>query len=127
MSAKVRESGPIPKEAPVRSEAYRRAVASLRCYRCKIEGFSQACHGDADKGMQRKTDDLTCWPGCGERPGIPGCHYYVSRVMPRDERRAFEIDAAKDTIACLIFKGQETGREAQALRRTLIAAGLVKA
>ena len=32
----------VAKAAPVRSEAYRRAVASLPCIACGIQGYSQA-------------------------------------------------------------------------------------
>lgn len=44
-------AAPIAKDQPVRSEAYRRAVASLPCVICGIAGQSQAAHGSAGKGM----------------------------------------------------------------------------
>lgn len=45
---------PIEKENPVRSERYRRAVASLPCAYCGIEGYSQAAHLPPEaKGMKR--------------------------------------------------------------------------
>ena len=44
----------VPKDAPVRSEAYRRAVASLPCIACGIQGYSQAAHLQPEaKGMKR--------------------------------------------------------------------------
>ena len=47
-------AAPIPKAAPVRSEAYRRAVASLPCIACGIQGYSQAAHLPPEaKGMKR--------------------------------------------------------------------------
>lgn len=120
-------AGSVPKENVVRSEPYRRAVASLACYRCRLEGFSQACHGDENKSMSRKTCDLTCWPGCGARPdGSMGCHEYVSRVMSREHRREFEKLAAADTQAALILKSQEPGKEAARLRTILRDIGLVR-
>lgn len=61
--------GGIPKSQPVRSEAYRRAVASLPCVICGIAGQSQAAHGSGAgtavcKGMGIKSCDLTCAPFC---------------------------------------------------------------
>ena len=45
---------PVTKDAPVRSEAYRRAVASLPCINCGIQGYSQAAHLPPEaKGMKR--------------------------------------------------------------------------
>lgn len=89
----------VPKEAPVRSEAYLRLVASLPCHRCNIEGHTQACHGDEGKGLGIKSSDLTAWPGCGPRPGVHGCHWLVgtSGYMSRDQRRLFEDIAAAHT------------------------------
>ena len=61
--------GSIPKSQPVRSEAYRRAVAALPCVICGIAGQSQAAHGSGAgtavcKGMGIKSCDLTCAPFC---------------------------------------------------------------
>lgn len=61
--------GGFPKSAPVRSESYRRAVASLPCVICGIAGQSQAAHGSGagtatSKGMGIKSCDLTCFPAC---------------------------------------------------------------
>lgn len=61
--------GSFPKSQPVRSEAYRRAVASLPCVICGIAGQSQAAHGSGAgtavcKGMGIKSCDLTCAPFC---------------------------------------------------------------
>lgn len=89
----------VPKDAPVRSEAYLRLVASLPCHMCNIEGHTQACHGDEGKGLGIKSSDLTAWPGCGPRPGVHGCHWLVgtSGYMSRDQRRLFEDIAAAHT------------------------------
>lgn len=63
-----------PKEAPVRSESYRRWVASLPCAGCGVEGYSQAAHPNRGKGMAIKASDLLCFPLCCDRPGVVGCH-----------------------------------------------------
>lgn len=47
-------AAPIPKAAPVRSEPYRRAVATLPCAICGVPGYSQAAHLPPEaKGMKR--------------------------------------------------------------------------
>ena len=44
----------MDKNAPLRSEKYRRAVASLPCINCGIQGYSQAAHLPPEaKGMKR--------------------------------------------------------------------------
>ncbi|WP_258304996.1 hypothetical protein, partial [Escherichia coli] len=43
-------AAPVAKEAPVRSEPYRRAVASLPCVICGVHGYSQAAHANTGKG-----------------------------------------------------------------------------
>ena len=90
---------PVPKENPLRSEAYRRRVAALACAHCGIVGFSQCAHGDEGKGLSIKASDDTCYPACGPRPGEPGCHYLIgtSGQYSRDERRALERLYAKRT------------------------------
>ena len=65
---------PVNKDAPVRSEAYRRAVASLPCAYCGIEGYSQHAHENDGKGARLKVDDRRAMPLCCSRPGIEGCH-----------------------------------------------------
>jgi hypothetical protein len=57
---------------PVRSEAYRRLVASLPCAICGIEGASQAAHPNAGKAKALKACDLLCFPLC--HVGANGCH-----------------------------------------------------
>jgi hypothetical protein len=87
-----------PKEPePVRDESYRRWVASLPCYECRIHGYSQCAHPNSGKAKGRKNTDSGCFPMCADRPGIVGCHtrfdryQLVSRAdMPEYERRAAE-------------------------------------
>lgn len=64
----------VLKELPVRSEAYRRAVANLPCAYCGIEGYSQHAHENEGKGARMKLDDRRAMPLCCARPGIEGCH-----------------------------------------------------
>lgn len=113
---------PIVKAERVESEPYRRLVARLPCWRCGVSGYTQACHGDQGKGMQLKTCDLTCWPGCGPHDEKEGCHEFVGRRMPREERRTFEARAAADTQATLIALAGDDRK----VRRVLVAVGLVK-
>jgi hypothetical protein len=88
-----------PKDKPVRSEAYRRAVASLACAICGINGYSQCAHGNTGKGMAMKTDDRFSFPLCGPRPGEIGCHarFDQQALMTKEERRAFEKFASTFT------------------------------
>lgn len=62
-----------PKSNPIRSEAYRRAVAALPCIRCGIHGYSQCAHGPT-LGRGIKASDLDTFPLCCTRPGVVGCH-----------------------------------------------------
>ena len=64
----------MPKVAPVRSEAYRRAVAALPCVICKIAGISQCAHANTGKGTGTKVSDTRCFPLCADQPGRQGCH-----------------------------------------------------
>ena len=90
----------VPKDAPIRSEPYRRLVASLPCAECGGDGYSQAAHAEQGKGLAIKSCDLTCVPLCGPRFGIPGCHYAYGQgaLYPRDTRRILErMNAAETT------------------------------
>lgn len=81
-----------PKAQIVRSESYRRFVASFPCFACGIEGFSQAAHPNTGKGLGMKTTDLDCFPLCAPHWGMIGCHQQLDLLidMTRDERRAAE-------------------------------------
>jgi hypothetical protein len=78
----------IAKAAPVRSEAYRRYVASHPCFACGIEGWSQCAHANGG-GMGTKASDLETFPLCCTRPGHQGCHVMFDQCidMDRSERR----------------------------------------
>ena len=91
--------GSIPKSKPVRSEAYRRAVASLPCVICGIAGQSQAAHGSGAgtavcKGMGLKSCDLTCFPACALR-----CHPALDQgaLFTKAARHQLEPVWAADT------------------------------
>lgn len=91
-------TGPAPKEPePVRDESYRRWVASLPCFECGIQGFSQAAHPNTGKAKGKKLSDDKCFPMCCDRPGIKGCHGKFDRyelvmrwAMADYERAALE-------------------------------------
>ena len=88
----------VEKSAPVRSEAYRRAVASLPCIACGIQGHSQAAHLPPEaKGM--KQSDLLTFPLCCVRVGVPGCHqdYDNYRLFPKHAAMTVGRAWAKDT------------------------------
>jgi len=108
----------VPK---VRSEPYRRYIASLPCYRCGVHGYSQAAHADEGKGIGLKTDDLTCYPLCGPRLRDPGCHEIVGRSMDRDYRRVYEQEGAAWAKAELIRQSQEDRK----LRELLLKLGVL--
>ena len=99
---------PLPKDAPVRSEAYRRLVAAMPCAMCGIEGYSQAAHADEGKGLGIKSDDRTCFPMCADRPESYGCHTMIGRMggLSQLMRRAFERDAGSKTRLAIHGNGQ---------------------
>lgn len=100
-------AAPIHKAAPVRSEAYRRAVAKLPCAICGVHGYSQAAHANTGKGMGMKACDLTCFPACGPRPGMPGCHAALDQgaLFTKAVRRTLEPTWAADTQRRLLAMG----------------------
>lgn len=100
-------AAPIPKAAPVRSEALRRAVASLPCVICGMPGYSQAAHGSEGKGMGIKACDLTLFPACCDRPGVRGCHSLLDQgaLFTKAVRRELEPVWAADTRRKLLALG----------------------
>lgn len=100
-------AAPVAKAAPARSEAYRRAVASLPCAICGIFGYSQAAHANQGKGMGLKACDLTCFPACGPRPGIQGCHAALDQgaLFTKALRRALEPVWAADAQRRILAMG----------------------
>lgn len=94
---------PIPKERPVRDEAYRRRVAALPCAHCGRIGQSQAAHGDEGKGMGIKSSDETCFPLCADSPGRRGCHSLLgsSGLFSQAVRRKLEAYYSEQTRRAL--------------------------
>ena len=93
-------AAPVVKAEPIRSDAYRRAVASLPCVICGVPGYSQAAHGSAGKGMALKACDVaTLFPACADRPGVRGCHSQLDQgaLYPKHIRRELEPVWAADT------------------------------
>lgn len=99
---------PVLKDAPVRSETYRRLVASLACICCGIEGFSQHAHANTGKGAGQKTDDRFAFPLCCARPGEVGCHVRFDQgaMFPKAARREIEREWARRTARFLISTGR---------------------
>ena len=89
----------VAKAAPVRSEPYRRAVATLPCAICGVPGYSQAAHGSEGKGVGIKACDLTLFPACCDRPGVRGCHSLLDQgaLFTKSVRRELEPVWAADT------------------------------
>lgn len=77
---------PAAKMNPLRSEQYRRFVASHPCFACGLTGSSQCAHANEGKGMAMKVCDRRTFPLCFR------CHsdFDQSRGITRDERRAKE-------------------------------------
>lgn len=96
-----------PKTLIVRSEAYRRAVATLPCKACSVPGFSQAAHPNTGKGMATKTDDRLAFPLCCARPDIEGCHvlFDTGRLLAKAARRAIEPAWGADTRRQILAQG----------------------
>ena len=97
-------AAPVEKENHLRSESYRRAVASLPCIACGIQGYSQAAHLPPEaKGL--KQSDLLAFPLCCVRVGVPGCHqdYDQYRMFPREAAmtvgRAWAADTRRKLLA----------------------------
>lgn len=77
---------PAVKLNPLRSEQYRRYVASFPCFACGLVGSSQCAHANEGKGMAMKVCDRRSFPLCFR------CHSNLdnSRGMTRDQRREAE-------------------------------------
>lgn len=89
------------------SEPLRRAVASLPCAKCNVQGYSQAAHANGytwGKGRGMKSTDAAIFPLCCTRPGVEGCHsrhdqYRDVTKQTRDNVEALYI--AKTLVALL--------------------------
>ena len=99
----------LKKDAPARSEAYRRIIAAMPCIHCGIAGYSQHAHANEGKGMGIKTDERAGFPLCAPRPGIEGCHaaFDQYRLLPggRDEHAEAGERWAERTRAAVLEAG----------------------
>ena len=89
------DAEPVPKMTYLRSEEYRRFVASHACFACGIAGWSQCAHPNQPKfgkGGHIKASDEFCFPLCSTRPGHVGCHvmHDLSLDSTRGERNEAE-------------------------------------
>lgn len=94
-------TGPAPKAPPpVRSKSYLMRVASLPCYHCRIEGYSQAAHPNSGKARGKKLSDAGCFPMCCDRPGVKGCHARFDQyeLVPWEQMPAYEAAALAWTM-----------------------------
>lgn len=103
----------FPKSRPIRSESYRRWVASLPCINCGIQGYSQSAHANGG-GMGTKECDLRTFPLCCTRPGVLGCHrqFDLCIDMTRAQRRELTEDYVRRTVALARKVGRPEFREA---------------
>lgn len=95
-------SAPIPKERTYRSEAWRRAVASLPCIVCGREGATQAAHPNhIGKGMGIKAPDCWCVPMCVEHHA----EFDQGRRWTKEEKRDLMAGWIVQTINELAVRG----------------------
>ena len=91
------------KQPTYRSEAWRRAVASLPCVICLREGQSQAAHvNHIGKGMQMKAPDCWVFPAC------PECHreFDTGKSYTKQERRELAERWVLLTVQALASSGK---------------------
>ena len=88
-----------------RSEDLRRAVASLECMHCGVEGRTQAAHSNQQrdgKGMGHKASDAALAALCVE------CHSEIDqgRALSKVQRIEIFEDAHRKTMIALIERGK---------------------
>jgi hypothetical protein len=96
-----------PKQNAVRSEAYRRLVASMPCKACGIQDYSQAAHThQGGKGI--KADDRDTFALCCPREGVEGCHadFDQYRMFPKHTARIVGAAWAADTRRAIKAAGK---------------------
>lgn len=106
----------FPKTNYVRSEAYRRYVASQPCLGCGIEGHSQAAHPNSakyGKGRSIKAGDQFCFPLCAPHFGLMGCHYMHDNLidMTKADQMDLEDRYVEKMQAIAAFDGWHMGRK----------------
>lgn len=104
----------IPKEELLRSEPYRRLVATMPCKACGLHGHSQHAHENQGKGMGLKVDDRRGFPLCTVAPGRIGCHELFDQYLlvdgGRDAHRALGVQWAAETRQRILESGQWPAR-----------------
>jgi len=90
------------KQAALRSDGYRRLVASMPCIVCGKAGRSQACHMNGGGGAT-KHDDRLIFPACADEPGRRGCHMVHDQggQIEKVERRRLEARYVLATVNAL--------------------------
>lgn len=103
----------FPKIKPVRSEAYRRWIASLPCFCCGIQGYSQCAHANGG-GMGTKASDLETFPLCATRPGDMGCHmrFDLCIDMSKHQRRELTTEYVRRAQGLAKRAGRHEFKEA---------------
>jgi hypothetical protein len=79
-----------------RSIPLRRAVASLPCANCGLEGYSQCAHSNLyehGKGRSLKSSDAATFPLCSNVPGRVGCHEKFDQHLLCTKAEAAELTA----------------------------------
>ena len=91
----------FPKPQTFRSEAFRRAVASLPCVKCGRENNTQAAHENQGKGGAIKASDACLMALCVL------CHREIDQGgrYTKDERRVLETVLVKRTLVAMIERG----------------------
>lgn len=77
-----------------RDESLRRAVATLPCARCGVEGYTQVAHSNLSehgKGRGLKAGDWYVMPLCCTRVGVPGCHVELDQLIGMTAEEAEEL------------------------------------
>lgn len=89
------------KQPTYRSEKWLRAVASLPCQRCGVEGMTQAAHRNEHKSLGKKVDDSWVAGLCAS------CHWEIDQgaKMTREERRYAMDQAILYTLRELTRRG----------------------
>lgn len=91
----------FPKTKPYLNEKLRRAVASLPCQHCGLEGSTQASHSNQlrdGRGIGHKTSDAMLAALCAP------CHYAIDygKDMTREEKQEMWNRAHRKTMRALI-------------------------
>ena len=94
-----------------RNDHLRRAIASLPCVECGIDGYTQHAHANAaifGKGKSIKAPDYNAFPLCADRPGQIGCHTKHDQHMAgisKSERIDLEAMLIARTYGMLLERG----------------------